>query len=143
MAKKQKLSALISPKRSRQRCAHRFYLGCPQRRRVGVRRCIGVKRCTLTPVSTRFRNRWPSQKSPRDGLKATTMSAKYIYAYPPDMALSMQEDLYLATVMSLVTCTILVISTAAELLENECELYWTYKSSKVLPGVSTWQVTDQ
>lgn len=57
--------------------------------------------------------------------------------------LNMQEDLYLATVMSFVTCTVLVITTAVELLENECELYRMYNSDKVLPGVSTWQVTNQ
>ena len=71
------------------------------------------------------------------------MSANNIYAYPPEMVLNMQEDLYLATVMSLATCAVLVISTAVELLENECELYQTYTSTKVLPGVSAWQVTDQ
>ena len=55
----------------------------------------------------------------------------------------MQEDLYLATVMSLATCSVLVISAAFELLENECDLYFTYKKESVLPGISTWEAKNE
>lgn len=57
----------------------------------------------------------------------------------------MQEDLYLATLMSFVTCAVLVLLAGTEILQNEVDLMQKYAHTeyedKLLPGLSTWGVT--